>query len=165
MKVISGGQNGVDQAGLFAAEKLGIETGGWLPRNCKTLDGPRYDLRDRFNMQVHRSYNYADRTEDNVLAGDATIRIAENLGSPGEKCTLNAINAHSKPHFAVKVTRIGDILSAQITPQQVVDWLMNNKVQVLNIAGNSEHTSPGIFSFSQQYLTEVFQLWLMATKQ
>ena len=35
-KVISGGQTGADQAGLVAARRFGIPTGGWMPRGWKT---------------------------------------------------------------------------------------------------------------------------------
>lgn len=166
MKVISGCQNGVDQAGLFAAEKCGIETGGWIPKGCKTLDGPRFDLRDRFHLNEHSSSNYPDRTEDNVLSSDGTLRLAENFKSPGERCTKKAIDNHSKPYMDIKLSSIGDgLLYTPIPHIEVVEWLQNNGVNTLNVAGNAENTCPGIFHFVENYLTEVFRLWLQAKKQ
>ena len=38
-KVISGGQTGADRAGLFAARKFAIETGGYAPRGWLTESG------------------------------------------------------------------------------------------------------------------------------
>jgi hypothetical protein len=40
-KVQSGGQTGTDVAGVRAARRLGIPTGGVMPKGWKTLDGPR----------------------------------------------------------------------------------------------------------------------------
>ena len=31
-KIVSGGQTGVDQAGLLMATEMGIEVGGWCPK-------------------------------------------------------------------------------------------------------------------------------------
>ena len=43
-KIISGGQSGADLAGLKAAIKLGIETGGFIPKNYRTENGSDYTL-------------------------------------------------------------------------------------------------------------------------
>ncbi len=164
MKVISGCQNGVDQAALFAAAICGLETGGWIPKGCKTLDGPRYDLRDKFALDEHASSNYADRTFDNVFSSDATLRLAVNFSSPGERCTLNAIKSNSKPHLDIKLSKISDVLLYTPIPHiEIVEWLQENNVNTLNVAGNSEGTCPGIFQFTQNYLIEVFRLWVKDT--
>ena len=45
LKIISGGQTGVDRAGLDAARKLGMSYGGYIPKGRRTEDGklpPRY---------------------------------------------------------------------------------------------------------------------------
>ncbi len=39
-RIISGGQNGVDQAGLRAARAVGIATGGWALHGWTTIDAP-----------------------------------------------------------------------------------------------------------------------------
>ena len=61
-KVISGGQTGADQAGLIAAEKAGITTGGWMPKGFRTLDGPNPGLAARFGLREHPSEEYPPRT-------------------------------------------------------------------------------------------------------
>ena len=38
-KVISGGQTGADQAGLVAAARFAIPTGGWMPHGFETAEG------------------------------------------------------------------------------------------------------------------------------
>ena len=43
-RVISGGQTGADQAGLAVAKRLGIPTGGCMPKGWLTEAGPRPDF-------------------------------------------------------------------------------------------------------------------------
>ena len=74
-KVISGGQTGSDQAGLIAAARFGIATGGWMPRGFETADGPNPRLAERFGLREHTG-GYVERTSTNVRDSDGTIRIA-----------------------------------------------------------------------------------------
>lgn len=39
MKMVSGGQTGVDRAALDAALQLGVPCGGWCPKGRKAEDG------------------------------------------------------------------------------------------------------------------------------
>jgi hypothetical protein len=152
-KVISGGQNGVDQAGLRAARDSGILTGGWLPQGCITLDGPRPDLLELYSMQEHPKKGYPPRTEANVRDSDGTIRIAKYFTSPGEKCTLKAIKWFKKTYFDVHIenwTTTSDMVDALV-------WIKQNDIKILNVAGNSEDTWPGINDMAYRYLVEFFK--------
>lgn len=40
LKIISGGQTGVDRAALDAAMACGVATGGWCPEGRQAEDGP-----------------------------------------------------------------------------------------------------------------------------
>jgi hypothetical protein len=148
-RVISGGQNGADQAGLRAAKECGLETGGWLPKGCKTLDGERPELLTEYGMREHSSPLYPPRTEMNVKDSNGTIRFAKTFSSAGEVCTLKAIKWFNRPHIDVNVGKPRDV-------QEIVDWIKNNDIQVLNVAGNSEQTAPGMEEFVYNYLKEVF---------
>jgi len=152
MKVISGGQNGADQAGLRAAKACGLPTGGWLPKGCRTLDGPRPDLLTEFGMKEHTSDSYPPRTEANVKDSDGTIRFAKTFSSPGEKCTLKAIKWYNRPYLDVNIGK-------PLDQEEVLAWLKKHDIKVLNIAGNSEQTSPGIGDFVFDYLSGVFKKW------
>lgn len=149
MKVISGGQNGADQAGLRAAKACGLETGGWLPRGCITLDGPRPDLMEEYGMQEHTSARYPPRTEANVRDSDGTLRFVRTFSSAGEKCTLKAIRWYNKPHLDIHIQH-------PPTKEEVASWLKDNNIKVLNIAGNSEETAPGIGEWVYGFLQDVF---------
>lgn len=148
-KICSGGQTGADIAGLKAAKAVGLITGGWLPKGCRTLEGSRPEYLIEYNMQEHASSAYPPRTEANVEMADATIRFASNFKSAGEKCTLRAIKWFKKQYLDID---INNPLSTDI----VAEWIRDEKFKVLNIAGNSEETSPGIGVFVENYLKEVF---------
>jgi Circularly permutated YpsA SLOG family len=68
-KIISGGQTGVDQAGLDFAIEYGIPHGGTVPKGRLSEAGP---IPDRYHMIEHISPGYPPRTEANVRDADAT---------------------------------------------------------------------------------------------
>ena len=150
LKVISGGQNGADIAGLRAAKACGLETGGWLPNGCKTLDGPRPEYLTDYGMVEHSSSLYPPRTEMNVKNSEGTIRFAETFSSPGERCTLKAIKWHNRPYKDVNIKK-------PIPQEELLSWIKKHDIKVLNIAGNSEDTAPGIEEFVYNYLVGLFQ--------
>jgi len=150
MKIISGGQTGADFAGLKAAKDFGFETGGMLPKNCRTLDGPRPEFLTEYNMVEHTSYSYVPRTEANVRDSDGTIRFASNFKSNGEKCTLKAIKWFNRPYIDVDIKNPRPV-------EEVINFIKQNNIQILNVAGNSELTSPGITETVYNYLINVFK--------
>lgn len=145
IKIISGGQTGADQAALDAALKLNIETGGWCPRGCLTEDGPNYDLIKVYKLKETSSDKYPQRTYFNVRDSDGTIRVANDLQSPGQKLTLKAINFYNKPYIDIKLNE--DV--------EISKWLKDNDIRTLNVAGNRESKCPGIYKyvFDLLYLT------------
>lgn len=152
--IISGGQTGADQAALYCAKICGITTGGFAPQGFRTLNGDNpILLRDIFNLQETEDYNYKTRTWKNVELADASVRFAFNFNSPGERCTLNAIKHHRKPYLDIDLN-ITDNLHA-------ISYLLkfhneNKHIKILNIAGNSELTSPGICRIVSQILLSFF---------
>lgn len=150
-KVISGGQTGADIGGLIAADWFGIDTGGTMPKGFLTLDGTSPWMAKKFGMKESLSPGYQARTEANVVDSDGTIRFARNFSSPGEKCTVRYIRQYLKPCCDVDI--------ASPTPhKQVATWILVNNIKVLNVAGNSETTSPGIRDFVEEYLGIVFDI-------
>lgn len=155
-KVISGGQVGADIAALRAAKKLGIETGGWMPKGFRTLKGSRYEYEDLYEMWEHEDHRYPPRTYANVEMADATLRIAVTFNSPGERCTLAAIEQFKKPHLDVKLPAgLYDVLSrVSITPRAVRKWLGLHAVKILNVAGNAREDIEPIV---EQFVIEVLR--------
>ena len=164
-RVISGGQCGVDQAGLFAAKAFGLETGGFAPHGFRTLAGNNpFVLRDEFGLEETVQRNYQVRTAMNVKAADATIRLATNFNSPGELCTLKAINRYEKPFLDIDIKKLiekrGDKQYIEERVEETLDFLIKNQVVILNIAGNADRTPVdgyGLhFREASNFLSKVF---------
>ncbi len=157
-KVISGGQTGVDLAGLLAAKELGIATGGWMPRGMIAEDGPHPDFIAMFGMAEHPSPLYPPRTRMNIRSSCATLCLESITESRGVALTLREATKASKPVLRVVFLEEGGKMLPQKTPAEVAEWIIETKVAVLNIAGNSESRSPGTQEAARHYLLEVFRL-------
>jgi hypothetical protein len=154
-RVISGAQTGADRAGLIAARAAGLPTGGWMPLGFRADDGDHPEFAERYGLAEMDSRRYPPRTAMNVKHSDGTIRFAVNWGSPGELLTEKLCIRYGKPYL--DITPGGDV-----TPAQAADWLAANSICVLNVAGNSERTSPGIQDFTADFLEAVFRMLLLA---
>lgn len=143
-KIISGCQNKTEVAGLQAALDCGYQTGGTMPKGCKTLDGPRPQYIIKYGMKESISANYSVRTEQNVIDSDATIRIACDFNSPGERCTLRHLKYHGKDYFDVHVSSGTTVKHKEQLFDEFRTFCKKKKVIILNVAGNSEDTCPGI---------------------
>lgn len=142
-RVISGGQTGVDQAGLQAAEDCKIETGGWAPKHWKTCVGIQKEFLKSFGLIEH-SGGYKERTYANVKDSDGTIRLASNFSSSGEICTLAAINKFKKPYLDIEL--FNSSFRIDYT-DEIISFIKDNGIEVLNIAGNSDKTPKNGFGF------------------
>lgn len=148
-KVISGGQTGADQAGLWTATKFGIKTGGWAPKGWQTKDGPNPGLA-KLGLLEHKG-GYRPRTFANVRDSDGTIRMAYNFDSPGERCTSNAGFHYDKPMFDVDLRNPPD-------PVRIRRWLVQWNIRTLNIAGNTENKAGTVFPAVASFLKKLFTL-------
>ena len=169
-KVISGGQTGADQGGLYAAKLCGLETGGAIPKGFLTENGAMPELKELFNLEEHSSAHYPPRTLLNVAESDGTVRIAVNFSTAGEKCTLRACKDLQKPYFDIKVVsedvsiffREDNIEKTKVMQKykdvinECTKWIQENNIKILNVAGNRESTSPGLCQFVSSFLTQVF---------
>lgn len=138
-----------------------------MPRGFKTQNGPRPGYASTFGMVEDSSLDYPPRTEANVKESDATLRIARTFKSAGEQCTLRAILKYKRPHLGVSAP-IGRIGSEQRTKNlsAVVRWIVHLRLNlgrpiVLNVAGNSERTAPGIGEEAEAFLGEVFDFLVL----
>jgi hypothetical protein len=147
----SGGQTGVDIGALVAARNLGIKTGGWAPKGFLTEDGLKPELA-KYNLVETYDPGYITRTVRNVSESDGTIRIATNFESRGEVCTLKAIQKHKKPHLDIHPSA-----DFEENVQKVIEWIAQNQIKTLNVAGNRESVSPGIRDFTVKLITEIIK--------
>ena len=156
-RIISGGQTGADVGGLYAAKKLGLETGGTIPKGFKTDAGPRPEYAVNFNLIEDDSSDYIPRTKKNVDAADVTIafRFGDSAGTDGTIRYAHTGNwrghvagqTQYKPYLII-TTRNTEEASAQLDA-----FLRKYSPETINIAGHREKSFPGIEQYVQDVLT------------
>lgn len=150
-KVISGGQTGVDRAGLDAAMKAGIPISGYCPKGRLAEDGTipvKYPL---IELESPESYY---RTEQNVINSDGTLIFNKGILSAGTKLTHDFTVKYGKPSLIVQLDA-----DQIIEPAHVIRWIKGQLINTLNIAGPRESKClGGIHSEAYAYLDKIFTL-------
>src|ERR1035438_9462230 len=100
IKVISGGQTGVDRAGLDAAMNAGIPIGGYCPKDRGAEDGFIPEQYPLIELDSKEAYY---RTEENVSNSDGTLIINKGILSGGTKLTYDVAVNYGKPKLIVQL--------------------------------------------------------------
>ncbi len=149
LKIISGGQTGVDRAALDAAMAAGISVGGWCTKGRRAEDGA---ITDCYPLTETPSRVYRQRTEWNVRDADGTLVLYWGELQNGTLLTVNlARDKYRRPLLLVN-------LLEPIEPRLIVDWVNQNDIKTLNIAGPRESSRMGIYWMARVYLERVFAL-------
>lgn len=145
-RIVSGGQTGVDRGALDAAISMGIEHGGWCPKGRLSEDGriPR-----RYQMVETKSSKYRERTEQNVLDSDGTLILFRAILSGGTELTRRLAVQYCKPHLLVDLAQPLDV-------SVIRQWLVAEAIQILNVAGPRESSTPGITDESRKLIRSIF---------
>ena len=145
LKIVSGGQTGVDRAALDFAIRQGFEYGGWCPRGRLAEDGAIPPI---YRLCETDSAEYNERTEKNVLDSDATLIVArEKELSGGTAFTRTCAEQHRRPLLVV-CERDGLSPGAAALSK----FLKQNQVRTLNVAGPRESQAPGLGKFVRELL-------------
>ncbi|MGH8507282.1 MAG: putative molybdenum carrier protein [Gammaproteobacteria bacterium] len=146
MRILSGGQTGVDRAALDTALQLGIPCGGWCPRGRRAEDGP---IPAHYPLRELDSECYGDRTERNVLDADGTLILVRGVMDGGTALTARWADRNSKPRI---------IIDLQHPPRTeiIYEWMVDNRIEVLNVAGPRESKQHGIYTQAKGFLLAVF---------
>jgi len=120
-KIVSGGQTGVDRAGLDVAFELGIPCGGWCPKGRVAEDG-RID--DRYPLEETPSTDYRVRTRLNVEQSEGTLVITRGPVTGGTALTIKLAREKGKPLLIIDLNQNPD-------PSTVQKWLKGEASQQL----------------------------------
>lgn len=135
MKIVSGGQTGVDRAALDVGMALGFEVGGWCPRGRWAEDGP---IPVQYPLQETRSENVHCRTQRNVETSSATLVFTRGAPMGGTRLTVEHAESVRRPLLVVDLTLGLDPVD------EIVAWVERVRPKVLNVAGPRESGAPGI---------------------
>lgn len=164
IKIISGGQTGVDQAGLDVARELGISWGGWAPRGWIQEYGVIPDMY-KWNGENGLKENdrgpwdkigaYINRTERNVIESDFTIIIYRGEITTGTKLTEKFCKRLKKPHWLFNIDRSSIVAEEDLHCRLLLEYAANPNC-IINIAGPRESKRPGIYLAAKGLLKDVF---------
>jgi hypothetical protein len=128
VKIISGGQTGVDRAALDVALKHGIECGGWCPAGRLDEFGR---IPDQYPVQELEAGGFSERTFQNVKDSDGTIIIYPGKLSGGTEQTVRFCVELQRPRQLIDASKI----SAEDAAKLICDFVCKNKIDILNVAG------------------------------
>ena len=149
MKIISGGQTGVDRAALDLALKLGMECGGWCPEGRADEFGK---IPDRYPVRELPGGNFADRTRRNVTDSEGTVIFYFREMRGGTEFTLQCCRELKRPSCVIDAAAS----SVPEASQQIFAFVNERLITVLNIAGPRESEWLAGYAFAAATLETVF---------
>jgi len=154
MKIISGGQTGIDRAALDAAIEMGVDYGGWCPKGGWAEDFrkppgllARYPL-----LRETPSAEPIQRTEWNVRDADRLMILMDVSGisvSEGTVAARDFALALGKPLSMIDLDA-GDALA-----QALACAVEDASASSIGIAGPRESEVPGIYAKARPFLCAV----------
>ncbi len=149
LKIVSGGQSGVDRAALDFALQYGILCGGWCPKGRKAEDG-RID--EKYPLKETVDDNYNTRTKLNVEHSDGTLIFFKKMPDKGTLLTIKFTEEFNKPVLKVNLSH-----DQKQNLQLMNAWLQAHNFKTLNIAGPRESNNPGIYNDSLGFLEQLLK--------
>ncbi|PLX14223.1 MAG: hypothetical protein C0597_10360 [Marinilabiliales bacterium] len=148
LKIISGGQTGVDQGALDFALDQNLKCGGYCPKGRKSEKGT---IPYRYPVTEIESEEYFERTKRNIVESDGTLILKDKIEiRNGVLDTVNLCKQLSKPYKIVNI-------DTSEQNKEVMNWIFELDIQILNIAGNRESVNPDIRRKVYLFLINLFK--------
>jgi hypothetical protein len=141
VKIISGGQTGVDRAALDVALKHGIDCGGWCPAGRLDEFGR---IPDRYPVEELEEGSFAERTLQNVKDSEGTIVIYLNELLGGTDYAVRCCKQLQHQHKLINAAN----LSSQAAAKLIVDFVHEHKIDILNVAGPRQSEWPEGYEYA-----------------
>jgi len=155
MKLISGGQSGVDRAALDVAIARGIEYAGWCPKGgwAEDFTDPPGLLAKYPRLKETPLADPAQRTEWNVRDADACLIIVDK---GGVEVSAGTALARELAHRLRKPLLVADLGNPEIAKHAAL-WLRvqegrHGKSLSLAVGGPRETEAPGIYARAKAFL-------------
>ena len=145
LKIISGGQTGVDRAALDIAITHGIECGGWCPAGRLDEFGK---IPGHYPVQELQSGGFTERTLQNVKDSDGTVVMYPGKLEGGTEQTVR---------FCIELNRSRELIDAATISTEdaaklIADFVLKNKISILNVAGPRQTEWPEGYDWAYRAL-------------
>ena len=151
LKIISGGQTGVDRAALDVALRHGIKCGGWCPAGRLDEFGK---IPDHYPIQELQGGGFTERTLQNVKDSDGTVVVYfDHLGGGSAQTVC----------FCLELKRSHEVIDASKIPAEgaaklIGDFVRKNKIGTLNVAGPRQSEWPEGYAYASRALSAFLKL-------
>lgn len=150
IKIISGGQTGVDRAGLDAAIELGLEHGGFAPKGRIAEDGVIPTI---YNLQELTKGGYPARTKMNSASSGGTLVFCKGTPKTGTKLTVDHAKKIGKPFLVLDI----DAVNVPTAIKLLQAWVQRYGIQVLNVAGPRLSSAPTVAAMAKRILIDALK--------
>jgi Circularly permutated YpsA SLOG family len=160
MKIVTGGQTGVDRAALDVAVAREIDYGEWCPRGGWAEDFPEPPgVRAKFPLLRETPLaDPAQRTVWNIRDSDVVLILVGDAGtsvSAGTMLARQLAEDQGKPTLVIDVSGADAVASAS-------EWLERQRASFgaglrLGVGGPRESEAPGIYDRARVFLSTLFR--------
>jgi hypothetical protein len=151
LKIISGGQTGVDRAALDVALRHGIKCGGWCPTGRLDEFGK---IPDHYPIQKLQGGSFTERTLQNVKDSDGTVVIYSVELRGGTEQSVRFCLELKRPHELIDASKISTEGAAKL----IGDFVDKNKINILNVAGPRQSEWPEGYAYASRALSAFLKL-------
>jgi Circularly permutated YpsA SLOG family len=141
VKIISGGQTGVDRAALDVALKRKIDCGGWCPAGRLDEIGR---IPDRYPLKELQHGGFTERTLQNVKDSDGTVILYSVQLSGGTEQTVRFCVEQERPHQLIDASKI----STEEAARSIANLVRKHKIDILNVAGPRQSEWPEGYDYA-----------------
>ena len=149
LKIISGGQTGVDRAALEWALANRVPHGGWCPKGRLAEDGV---IPERFQLKETGSDNSQIRTRRNVRDSGGTVIFSRSQELTGG----TAETARFAKHIGKPLLHLLSSLPAAEAAARLKQFAHEHHIVVLNVAGPRQSEEPSLGDFVHAVLSAAF---------
>lgn len=146
VKIVSGGQTGVDRAALDAALAHGCECGGWCPAGRLDETGT---IPDRYPLQEMKRGGFRSRTLRNVEDSDATLIVYFGELEGGAAATAGFCLTRKKPFKLIDASELTIARAVEL----LLEFTDTHRVSVLNVAGPRASKQPGAYDYALKLIS------------
>ena len=150
MKIVSGGQTGVDRAALDAALESGVEAGGWCPEGRRAEDGV---IPEKYPVKELPKAGYRQRTRRNVIDSDGTAIIYFGYPTGGTEKTITYCINERKTYVMIDA----DVLSIERAAKKIEHFIVEHSIAVLNVAGPRASGEPRAYAYARKLILSMLR--------
>ena len=144
----------MERAALDVAIKVDIPHGGWTPKGRKTHDSV---LSEKYRLREMPDSSNLDHIEKNIQDSDGTLIISKGPLAGEAALTQKMAERLSRPCLHVDLKISNDF----VTAQSISAWITENRIEILNIAGQGLNNDPILYNATAKIFETVLYFDMM----